>query len=81
MEAGEGASPLCATGVYMSAADVERVKRERERGWETVPPHSCHQPPHAPPPFFAKPSTAASVHECARPAQKKLGGQTSAYLA
>lgn len=30
MEAGEGASPLCATGVYMSAADVERVKRERE---------------------------------------------------
>lgn len=30
MEAREGASPLCATGVYMSAADVERVKRERE---------------------------------------------------
>lgn len=30
MEAGEGASPLCATGVYTSAADVERVKRERE---------------------------------------------------
>lgn len=45
MEAWEGASPLCATGVYMSAADVERVKRERERGWETVPPHSSPQPP------------------------------------
>lgn len=30
MEVREGASPLCATGVYMSAADVERVKRERE---------------------------------------------------
>lgn len=37
--------PLCATGVYMSAADVERVKRERERGWETVPPHSSPPPP------------------------------------
>lgn len=45
METWEGASPLCATGVYMSAADVERVKRERERGWETVPPHSSPQPP------------------------------------
>lgn len=31
MEAWEGASPLWATGVYMSAADVERV-REREEG-------------------------------------------------
>lgn len=30
MEAWEGASPQYATGVYMSAADVERVKRERE---------------------------------------------------
>lgn len=44
MEAWEGASPLCATGVYMSAADVERVKKKRrEQSWETVPPHSSSQ--------------------------------------
>lgn len=52
MEAWEGASPLCATGVYMSAADVERVKRERERGWETVPPHSNPEPPLPSPPLL-----------------------------
>lgn len=79
MEAWEGASPFCATGVYMSAADVERVKRERERGWETVPPHSSPQPPLPSLPLkcssFSGPFSQGNIHVPGPSEEKELETQ------
>lgn len=76
-------------GLHERSRCGERVKRERERGWETVPPHSSHPPPppSCPPPSLASinvflPLLGLPVRACVRACgsalsqEKRLRAQT-----